>query len=101
MNGNPEHETPATDVLAAEEFAVPAPDPALRPEHLELPANWADEEPRDVLAAEEFAMPAPGEAHTQPDSGRRRLPVVRLVALNLPPALLGLWLWRRVRRRHS
>ena len=28
-----------TDVLAAEEFVVPAPDPALQPEVLQLPAD--------------------------------------------------------------
>ena len=39
---------PAHDVLAAEMYAVPAPDPAL-----------LDAEAHDVLAAEEFAMPAP------------------------------------------
>ncbi|MFZ0384638.1 MAG: hypothetical protein WAL22_03140 [Solirubrobacteraceae bacterium] len=36
------------DVLAAEEFVVPAPDPGLH-----------GDEPRDVLAAEEFVVPAP------------------------------------------
>jgi hypothetical protein len=36
------------DVLAAEEFVVPAPDPGLH-----------GEEPHDVLAAEEFVVPAP------------------------------------------
>jgi hypothetical protein len=53
---------PVTDVLAAEEFGVPAPDPALHHEKLELPTDLVGEEPRDVLAAEEFAMPAPDEA---------------------------------------
>lgn len=41
---------PVSDVLAAEEFGVPAPDPAFR-----LRAAPAT----DVLAAEEFGMPAP------------------------------------------
>jgi hypothetical protein len=45
------------DVLAAEEFGVPAPDPKLHPG-----------EPHDVLAAEEFALPAP-----DPTFGRRDL----------------------------
>jgi hypothetical protein len=36
------------DVLAAEEFVVPAPDPGLH-----------GDEPHDVLAAEEFVVPAP------------------------------------------
>jgi hypothetical protein len=39
---------PARDVLAAEEFGMPAPDPELH-----------SGEPHDVLAAEEFGMPAP------------------------------------------
>jgi hypothetical protein len=49
---------PSHDVLAAEEFVMPAPDPALRPPRLpEDPTGGA--EPHDVLAAEEFPMPAP------------------------------------------
>jgi hypothetical protein len=44
---------PVTDVLAAEEFAVPAPDPAIRS---------LVEPPTDVLAAEEFGVPAPDPA---------------------------------------
>ena len=54
-----------TDVLAAEEFGVPAPDPAFQPEDLRLPADLVGNEPRDVLAAEEFAMPAPEEARVK------------------------------------
>jgi hypothetical protein len=51
-------EEPARDVLAAEEFAVPAPDPALRPDPIALPDDPTGiAEPHDVLAAEEFAMP--------------------------------------------
>ncbi len=87
-----------TDVLAAEEFVVPAPDPALRPEQLDLPPDLVGEEPRDVLAAEEFAMPAPDEAH-EPPPGDRRNSVARLVAISLPPVLITLWIWRRARRR--
>jgi hypothetical protein len=87
-----------TDVLAAEEFVVPASDPALRPEHLDLPPDQIGEEPHDVLAAEEFAMPAPDEAHEHPPGGRR-VPLARLIAINLPPVLLALWLWRRIRGR--
>jgi hypothetical protein len=53
-------DTEAHDVLAAEEFAVPAPDPTLHHPPVVLPADLTGaEEPRDVLAAEEFAMPAP------------------------------------------
>jgi hypothetical protein len=49
---------PPHDVLAADEFVVPAPDPDLRrPMRVpEDPAGIA--EPHDVLAAEEFPMPA-------------------------------------------
>ena len=49
----------AHDILAAEAFALPAPDP--RPRHgLVLPEDPAGiPEPHDILAAEEFAMPAP------------------------------------------
>jgi MYXO-CTERM domain-containing protein len=51
-------EEPAHDVLAAEEFAVPAPDPALRHDPISLPEDPTGiAEPHDVLAAEEFAMP--------------------------------------------
>jgi hypothetical protein len=48
------------DVLAAEEFAMPAPEAAWRDRPLRLPPDPTGiEEPHDVLAAEEFAMPAP------------------------------------------
>ncbi len=50
----------AHDVLAAEEFAVPAPDPTLHHPPVVLPGDLTGAaEARDVLAAEEFAMPAP------------------------------------------
>lgn len=53
-------EEPAHDVLAAEEFGVPAPDPSLHHGPVVLPDDPSGiEEPHDVLAAEEFAMPAP------------------------------------------
>jgi hypothetical protein len=84
------------DVLAAEEFGVPAPDPALRPEVLNLPPDLVADEPHDVLAAEEFAMPSPEEAHkflkTRPQRAALK------VALNLVP-LMALWVLRRARRR--
>lgn len=49
------------DVLAAEQFAMPAPAAAWHRERpLELPPEPnASDRPHDVLAAEEFAMPAP------------------------------------------
>lgn len=55
----PEPEPPQ-DVLAAEEFALPAPDPRLHHEPLQLPEDPSGiAEPHDILAAEEFALPAP------------------------------------------
>ena len=49
----------AHDVLAAEAFAMPAPDPSLHHGPLVLPEDPTGiEEPHDVLAAEEFPMPA-------------------------------------------
>jgi hypothetical protein len=55
------HREEPHDVLAAEEFAVPAIDPVL---HHHGPVSLPDDptgiaEPHDVLAAEEFALPAP------------------------------------------
>ncbi len=47
----------AHDILAAEAFAVPAPDPELRPAAPpEDPTGIP--EPHDILAAEEFPMPS-------------------------------------------
>ena len=52
------------DILAAEEFVVPAADPALK--HTELPADPTGiAAPHDVLAAEEFPLPAPPESPAQ------------------------------------
>ena len=54
----PSDEEPAHDVLAAEAFAVPAPDPQLRHGPVELPEDPSGiAEPHDILAAEAFAMP--------------------------------------------
>ncbi|HET9094835.1 MAG TPA: hypothetical protein VFN36_07070 [Solirubrobacteraceae bacterium] len=90
---------PPHDVLAAEEFVVPAPDPALRPEELELPTDLVGGEARDILVAEEFAMPAPDEARVR----RRPLPpsrrsAVRAALLAVPALLAGLRFRRRRRR---
>jgi hypothetical protein len=87
----------AVDVLAAEEFGVPAPDPALRPEKLVLPPDSVADRPHDVLAAEEFAMPSPDEAHKIPRAQRRNKAALR-VGLNAIP-LLAIWLLRRARHR--
>ena len=54
------HREPPRDVLAAEEFGVPAPDPALHHRPVKLPEDPTGiPEAHDVLAAEEFALPAP------------------------------------------
>jgi hypothetical protein len=64
------------DVLAAEEFGMPARDGALRHEPVKLPDEpYPAAEAHDVLAAEEFAMPAgrPGAgADASERRGRRR-----------------------------
>jgi hypothetical protein len=63
----------AHDVLAAEEFGMPTPDPRLRLAAVPvvLPVNPSDprgaDPARDVLAAEEFAMPAAGPRAVPPD----------------------------------
>ncbi len=75
------------DVLAAEQFAMPAPGAAWHPDRpLELPPEPnASDEPHDVLAAEEFAMPAPPPhvhfaATPQASPGRSRRRVGALAA---------------------
>lgn len=46
-------------MLAAEEFALPSPDPTIHHGPVRLPGDPTGiVEPHDVLAAEEFAMPA-------------------------------------------
>jgi hypothetical protein len=90
-------EESAHDILAAEAFAVPAPDPRLRHD-LELPGDPAGiVEPHDILAAEEFAMPAPEvEARTQRSSpGQQRLR--RSLGLSAGAFLAARWLRRRRR----
>ena len=67
------HRDDAHDVLAAEEFGVPAPDPALNHGPIRLPDDPTGiAEAHDVLAAEEFAMPAPPHAAATPDAAPRR-----------------------------
>jgi hypothetical protein len=67
---------PAHDVLAAEAFAMPGADPALRPRPVVLPGDPTGiAEPHDVLSAEDFAMPAPpsrvGSVLSQPGASWR------------------------------
>ena len=55
----PDTDQTAHDVLAAEEFGMPAPDPVLHHGPVRLPDDPTGiVGPHDVLAAEEFAMPA-------------------------------------------
>jgi hypothetical protein len=90
-------EEPARDVLAAEEFAMPAPDPSLHHGPVTLPEDPTGiAEPHDVLAAEEFAMPAP---HPTSAVERRREERRRVVPRILGAVLLGALMLRVLRRR--
>ena len=73
------------DVLAAEEFGIPAREGGIPGDPTGL------REPHDVLAAEEFAMPAGAEPHG--DSGGRG------ARAYLPLALAALILLLALRRR--
>ena len=86
------------DILAAEAFAVPAPDPRLRHE-LVLPGDPAGiAEPHDILAAEEFAMPAPeGGGDTRSAAASAGSLIGRWLALPAAGLLVARALWRRVR----
>ncbi len=73
------------DVLAAEEFAMPAPEEARHHRPVVVPAEPNGETgPHDVLAAEEFAMPAPEPraafAGTTTAAPKRRSRIVPLLA---------------------
>ncbi len=79
------HREPAHDVLAAEEFGMPDPDPVLR---FHGPVTLPDDptgiaEPHDVLAAEEFALPAGRRSETVETSAPRRRASALLVAAAL------------------
>ena len=73
VSEQPLAEEPPHDVLAAEMFGVPAPDPTIHHAPVVLPADLTGvDEPRDVLAAEEFAMPAaPAHPEGAAAGGRR------------------------------
>ncbi len=89
---------PPHDVLAAEEFALPAPDPRLHHGPLRLPEDPTGiAEPHDVLAAEEFALPAPASVPVAPVGGHsaRRHRGLRLLA-GAGGALLTVGILRRV-----
>jgi hypothetical protein len=93
------HEAKPHDILAAEEYGVPAPDPAIHHGPVALPDDPTGiAEAHDVLAAEEFALPvgrhpAPVDA---PSGARRALPGGLLVA-----GALALVVALRARRRRG
>jgi hypothetical protein len=100
----PEHaesqpdEQAAHDVLAAEAFAVPAPDPDLRHEHVVLPDDPSGiEAPHDILAAEEFAMPA--ASPRPPAGGGGSAARARRTVMGAAAGLLALLGYRRHARR--
>lgn len=77
-------EEPAHDVLAAEAFAMPGPDPELAHGPVTLPEDPTGiQAPHDILAAEEFAMPAvtPHECEAAASRARvrRRLAILGAV----------------------
>ena len=89
--GDPHGINEPHDVLAADEFAMPAhADRGLR-----LPGDpHGINEPHDVLAADEFAMPSgPDRGLSTLKSGGSAGPLVALAAA----ALLGYWLGKRRR----
>jgi hypothetical protein len=91
------HQDEARDVLAAEEFGVPAPDPALNHGPIRLPDDPTGiAEAHDVLAAEEFALPAP--RHLVATTGAAPSGSLRAraaLALGGGVALVALWRRRR------
>ena len=89
---------PAHDVLAAEEFGVPAPDPSLHHGPITLPEDPSGiVEPHDVMAAEEFAMPAPEPGRY--GATRPRQPSPQTSGIALVASLAVLWVARRLIRR--
>jgi len=84
----------AHDVLAAEEFGVPAPDPRLRVEPVRdvlaaeefgVPGpdpKLTSEPPHDVLAADEFPVPAPSDV-AEPAAARDWPPRVAIAVAGL------------------
>jgi hypothetical protein len=87
------------DVLAAEEFGVPAPDPVLRHGPVTLPTDPTGiAEAHDVLAAEEFAIPSYPGTHESGRGGGARSSRARTVAV---AALALALLWRLGRKRRT
>jgi hypothetical protein len=94
------HREPPHDVLAAEEFVVPAPDPVLRHHGpVALPGDPSGiAEPHDVLAAEEFALPAPTHARAPLWPEPRRRPA-RRATVTVAVGALAFLVARRIRRK--
>lgn len=84
---------PPHDILAAEAFVVPGPDPGLHPHGpVRLPEDPTGiPEPHDVLAAEEFAMPAPLPGGRSLPRARRRKGRLFVLAVVLLAALILFW----------
>lgn len=98
------HADPPHDVLAADEFAVGAGDPALHHGPVALPDDPTGiAEPHDVLAAEEFALPAGVQLRGRLPAGvrlRGRFHGRRPLAALVAPAfalLVAVFLRRRFR----
>jgi hypothetical protein len=84
-------------VLAAEAFAMPAPDPELRHGRVVLPEDPTGiEEPHDILAAEEFAIPAP-TGHPGAGAASRARTRRRIAIGGAAAALAGMLTLRRRR----
>jgi hypothetical protein len=99
-NGADSGEASAHDVLAAEEFAVPAPDPSISHPPVVLPEDPSGiAEPHDILAAEEFALPAsPPHPGGPVDAPARRGPRAGSALLGAVGLLI---VGRALRRRQS
>jgi hypothetical protein len=88
----------AHDVLAAEEFPLGSADPVLHSAPLVLPPDLSGtEEPHDVLAAEEFALPAAPPGSRVPISAA---PSPLRPALLVAAGAVVLAVLRRLTRRH-
>jgi hypothetical protein len=93
---------PAHDVLAADEFAVPTRDPSLHHSPVVLPGDPSGiQEPHDVLAAEEFALPATLSSSKAVSLARQTGSMWRIVAAVGAGVMLARLIGRRRRRRHG
>jgi len=88
------------DILAAEAFALPAPDPSLHHGPVVLPDDPTGiSEPHDVLAAEEFAMPAVARIEGNAVVRASQASLRQLALAALAGALAAVLLFRIRRRR--